>query len=90
MRSFTNPDRPERVSNCQTHSIFPTTTISFKGYIVDRKLIFRDGIIELKRQVNNTRTVSDTKKVFYNFHTRPINSIYNRAVSYTHLRAHET
>lgn len=80
MRSFTNPDRPERVSNCQTHSIFPATTISFKGYIVDRKLIFRDGIIELKHQVNNTRTVSDTKKVFYNFHTRPINSIYNRVI----------
>ena len=30
--------------------------------------------------MNNTRTVSDTKKVFYNFHTRPINSIYNRVI----------
>ncbi|NEQ39408.1 MAG: photosystem II biogenesis protein Psp29 [Okeania sp. SIO3I5] len=30
--------------------------------------------------MNNNRTVSDTKKAFYNFHTRPINSIYNRVV----------
>ena len=30
--------------------------------------------------MNNTRTVSDTKKAFYNFHTRPINSIYNRVI----------
>lgn len=30
--------------------------------------------------MNNTRTVSDTKKTFYNSHTRPINSIYNRVV----------
>ncbi|MEB3343391.1 photosystem II biogenesis protein Psp29 [Okeania sp.] len=30
--------------------------------------------------MNNIRTVSDTKKAFYNFHTRPINSIYNRVV----------
>lgn len=30
--------------------------------------------------MNNIRTVSDTKKSFYNFHTRPISSIYNRVV----------
>ncbi|MGK7922604.1 MAG: photosystem II biogenesis protein Psp29 [Trichodesmium sp.] len=30
--------------------------------------------------MNNIRTVSDTKKSFYNFHNRPINSIYNRVV----------
>ncbi|NET16185.1 MAG: photosystem II biogenesis protein Psp29, partial [Okeania sp. SIO1H6] len=30
--------------------------------------------------MNNIRTVSDTKKAFYNSHTRPINSIYNRVV----------
>lgn len=30
--------------------------------------------------MNNIRTVSDTKRAFYNFHTRPINSIYNRVV----------
>ncbi|NEQ77007.1 MAG: photosystem II biogenesis protein Psp29 [Okeania sp. SIO2C9] len=30
--------------------------------------------------MNNIRTVSDTKKAFYNSHTRPISSIYNRVV----------
>lgn len=30
--------------------------------------------------MNNIRTVSDTKKAFYNFHASPINSIYNRVV----------
>ncbi|NEQ21393.1 MAG: photosystem II biogenesis protein Psp29, partial [Microcoleus sp. SIO2G3] len=28
--------------------------------------------------MNNVRTVSDTKRDFYNHHTRPINSIYRR------------
>ena len=50
--------------------------------LLSRKLLIfaRDGIIELEDQVNNIRTVSDTKRAFYNFHTRPINSIYNRVV----------
>lgn len=30
--------------------------------------------------MNNTSTVSDTKKAFYSTHTRPINSIYSRVV----------
>lgn len=30
--------------------------------------------------VNDVRTVSDTKRDFYNIHTRPINSIYRRVV----------
>ena len=30
--------------------------------------------------MNNIRTISDSKKAFYNLHTRPINSIYNRVV----------
>ena len=30
--------------------------------------------------MNNTSTVSDTKKAFYSIHTRPINSIYSRVV----------
>ncbi len=29
---------------------------------------------------SNVRTVSDSKRAFYNFHTRPINSIYRRVV----------
>lgn len=50
--------------------------------LLSRKLLTfaRDGILELEDQVNNIRTVSDTKRAFYNFHTRPINSIYNRVV----------
>ena len=56
------------------------TTIYLKTCTVDKKSRSRDGIIELEHQVNNNRTVSDTKKAFYNFHTRPINSIYNRVV----------
>jgi len=30
--------------------------------------------------VNNVRTVSDTKRAFYTLHTRPINTIYRRVV----------
>jgi len=30
--------------------------------------------------VNNVRTVSDTKRAFYNIHIRPINTIYRRVV----------
>ncbi|NET39241.1 MAG: photosystem II biogenesis protein Psp29 [Cyanothece sp. SIO1E1] len=30
--------------------------------------------------MNNVRTVSDTKRSFYTYHTRPINSIYRRVV----------
>lgn len=30
--------------------------------------------------MNNVRTVSDTKRAFYNVHTRPINTIYRRVV----------
>ncbi|MGB3509832.1 MAG: photosystem II biogenesis protein Psp29 [Microcoleaceae cyanobacterium] len=38
--------------------------------------------------MNNIRTVSDTKRAFYNFHTRPINSIYNRVVEELMVEMH--
>lgn len=38
--------------------------------------------------VNNVRTVSDTKRNFYNQHTRPINSIYRRVVEELMVEIH--
>jgi photosystem II biogenesis protein Psp29 len=38
--------------------------------------------------VNNLRTVSDTKRDFYNNHTRPINSIYRRVVEELMVEMH--
>jgi photosystem II biogenesis protein Psp29 len=38
--------------------------------------------------VNNVRTVSDTKRAFYNTHTRPINSIYRRVVEEMMVEMH--
>ncbi|MGI0487622.1 photosystem II biogenesis protein Psp29 [Pantanalinema rosaneae CENA516] len=38
--------------------------------------------------VNNVRTVSDTKRAFYNIHTRPINSIYRRIVEELMVEMH--
>jgi photosystem II biogenesis protein Psp29 len=38
--------------------------------------------------VNNVRTVSDTKRAFYNIHTRPINSIYRRVVEELMVEMH--
>lgn len=41
-----------------------------------------------KTQVNNNRTVSDTKRSFYTIHTRPINSIYRRVVEELMVEMH--
>jgi photosystem II biogenesis protein Psp29 len=38
--------------------------------------------------VSNVRTVSDTKRDFYNHHTRPINSIYRRVVEELMVEMH--
>lgn len=38
--------------------------------------------------MNNVRTVSDTKRTFYNTHTRPINSIYRRVVEELMVEMH--
>lgn len=38
--------------------------------------------------VNNVRTVSDTKRDFYNYHTRPVNSIYRRVVEELMVEMH--
>jgi photosystem II biogenesis protein Psp29 len=38
--------------------------------------------------VNNFRTVSDTKRTFYNLHTRPINTIYRRVVEELMVEMH--
>jgi photosystem II biogenesis protein Psp29 len=38
--------------------------------------------------VSNVRTVSDTKRSFYNNHTRPINSIYRRVVDELMVEMH--
>jgi photosystem II biogenesis protein Psp29 len=38
--------------------------------------------------VNNLRTVSDTKRDFYTYHTRPINSIYRRVVEELMVEMH--
>jgi len=38
--------------------------------------------------VNNVRTVSDTKRAFYTFHTRPINTIYRRVVEELMVEMH--
>jgi len=38
--------------------------------------------------VNNLRTVSDTKRDFYKYHTRPINSIYRRVVEEMMVEMH--
>ncbi len=38
--------------------------------------------------VDNVRTVSDTKRDFYTFHTRPINSIYRRVVEELMVEMH--
>jgi len=48
--------------------------------------------IELRRPknfpVNKDRTVSDTKRAFYTFHTRPINTIYRRVVEELMVEMH--
>jgi len=38
--------------------------------------------------VNNLRTVSDTKRDFYKYHTRPINSVYRRVVEELMVEMH--
>lgn len=38
--------------------------------------------------MNNVRTVSDTKRAFYNLHTRPINTIYRRVVEELMVEMH--
>jgi photosystem II biogenesis protein Psp29 len=38
--------------------------------------------------VNNVRTVSETKRTFYNLHTRPINTIYRRVVEELMVEMH--
>lgn len=38
--------------------------------------------------MNNLRTVSDTKRNFYTFHTRPINTIYRRVVEELMVEMH--
>lgn len=38
--------------------------------------------------MSNVRTVSDTKRSFYNDHTRPINSIYRRVVDELMVEMH--
>jgi photosystem II biogenesis protein Psp29 len=38
--------------------------------------------------VDKVRTVSDTKREFYNYHTRPINSIYRRVVEELMVEMH--
>ena len=38
--------------------------------------------------MNNVRTVSDTKRVFYTTHTRPINSIFRRVVEELMVEMH--
>lgn len=38
--------------------------------------------------MNNVRTVSDTKRAFYNAHTRPINAIYRRVVEELMVEMH--
>lgn len=38
--------------------------------------------------MNNVRTVSDTKRAFYNTHTRPVNSIYRRVVEEMMVEMH--
>jgi photosystem II biogenesis protein Psp29 len=42
----------------------------------------------LEQPVNDLRTVSDTKRDFYNIHTRPINSIYRRVVEELMVEMH--
>lgn len=38
--------------------------------------------------MNSVRTVSDTKRAFYNVHTRPVNSIYRRVVDELMVEMH--
>lgn len=38
--------------------------------------------------VNNVRTVSDTKRAFYNAHTRPVHSIYRRVIEELMVEMH--
>ncbi|MCD8486572.1 MAG: photosystem II biogenesis protein Psp29 [Desertifilum sp.] len=38
--------------------------------------------------MNNVRTLSDTKRAFYTYHTRPINSIYRRVVEEIMVEMH--
>ena len=38
--------------------------------------------------MNNLRTVSDTKRNFYTFHTRPVNTIYRRVVEELMVEMH--
>lgn len=38
--------------------------------------------------MNNVRTVSDTKRDFYSYHTRPVNSIYRRVVEELMVEMH--
>lgn len=45
-------------------------------------------LFSYKTQVNNNRTVSDTKRSFYTIHTRPINSIYRRVVEELMVEMH--
>ena len=42
----------------------------------------------MSARVNTVRTVSDTKRDFYNHHTRPVNSIYRRVVEELMVEMH--
>ncbi|MGD1952115.1 MAG: photosystem II biogenesis protein Psp29 [Leptolyngbyaceae cyanobacterium] len=42
----------------------------------------------LSPPVTNLRTVSDTKRAFYNYHSRPINSLYRRVVEELMVEMH--
>ncbi len=44
--------------------------------------------ILLSPPVTNLRTVSDTKRAFYNYHSRPINSLYRRVVEELMVELH--
>ena len=44
--------------------------------------------ILLSPPVTNLRTVSDTKRAFYNYHSRPINSLYRRVVEELMVEMH--
>jgi len=69
------------------------------GNLLDSQALHCLGKVALKRDndlkspplgltVNNARTVSDTKRAFYNAHTRPINTIYRRVVEELMVEMH--
>ena len=60
-------------------------------FVVLAKSLLSETIVKgflLGLTVNNVRTVSDTKRAFYNLHTRPINTIYRRVVEELMVEMH--